>query len=400
MAFENMSLKEYYGLRTESLSIDPWLDSPQYFGDMAVPERIIDRIESDFVKPRGVPKFVVHGAYGSGKTHTLAFIKYTLENFKPYPTEPLYVNMAPLSSRERYRRIHTRLVDAISLDSVIVAVETVMDSITNDDKVQGLIGENILPFGDDSLKISQANIFRNLLFGGRQRQLSWEWMKGSKNSTDQAVMLGTRKDLDEPADFVNCLLNLGSLYFRGLNKKLVFLIDEAEAIRQVTSADAQNEIRFMIRLLLENTNNVVGTVFAVQVEGGMESIGEFFTNEDIKRRLDFDEGYIDLDGSVNQISDSNQFIRQAIQYLVNQEAASETIEIDGLSTTSDLFPFTEDAIEAITSHVADNPSAASPAFILSVMSGSAIAAWRQRAEFEKHVLVGRDIIEQIIFPEG
>lgn len=400
MAFENMSLKEYYGLRRESLSIDPWVDSSQYFGDVAVPERIKDRLETDFVKPRAVPKFVVHGGFGSGKTHTLAFVKYTLENYEIYPTEPLYVSMAPLSSRETYRRIHVRLLDAIGLDRTVVAVESVMDIINSDDKVEGLISENILPFGDDSLKVSQANIFRNLLFGGRQRQLSWEWMKGSKNTADQAVTLGIRKDVAEPVDFVNCLLNIGSLYYRGLKKKLVFLVDEGEAIRQVTSADAQNEIRYMIRLLLEDSNNFIGTVFAVQVEAGMESIGEFFTSDDIRRRLDFDEGYIDLEGAVNQVSDAEQFIRQAIQYLVSQETASAIIQSDGLLTTDDLFPFTEDSISAITSHVADNPAEASPAFILSKMSSAAIAAWRQRAQFEKHVLVDRDIVEKSIFPEG
>ena len=233
-----MSLKDYYFLKDrESLSIDPWLDRSQFFGYQALNQRILRRIESDFVQPRSIPKFFIHGSYGSGKTHTLAHIQHVLLTDSMYQTEPIYIDIAPLVAKERFEKIHGRLLDAIGMDRIRIAAESVADKITGD-KVQGFLDLKALPFGDQALKVSQANVFRNLLFGGRQAQLSWEWLKGRKTSVDDAQTLGIQKQLADAQDFVFCLLNIGTLFARGCKKRIVFLIDEAEAFRSVTNPDS------------------------------------------------------------------------------------------------------------------------------------------------------------------
>ena len=400
MTYTDLTLKQYFFLRQrESFSIDPWSDNKVYFGDSVLVERINRRLETDFVQPRGVPKFFVYGAYGSGKTHTLAYIAHELQQNTMHPTEPIYLDIAPLGRRDRFQRIYSRLLDAIGLDRVRDAAETVADQIEGD-KVQGMLDCDVLPFGDNTLKVSQANVFRNVLFGGRQMHLSWEWMKGRKNTADQATMLGVQKDLTEPSDLVNCLLNIGSLHHRGTGRKIVFLIDETEAIRSVTDPDALDEILHMVRLLLENTNNFVGLIFAVQAEGGMEAIGDAFLREDIRRRVDYDQGYVDLAIMVNQVTSARDFILRILDYLVDQAQAGSAIDDESLDTESNLFPFTDSAIEAISQHVADNPQLASPAFIISTMSNAAIEAWRRRGERNSHYLVDPDIVEETVFPEG
>ena len=189
-----------------------------------------------------------------------------------FPTVPIYVDLAPLGRREKYQRIHGRFLDAIGLDMVREAAEILADRIPGSDKVEGFLREGFLPFGDETLKVSQANVIRNLLFGGRQMQLSWEWLKGSRNTADQAVTIGVRKDIQEPADFVNCLLNLGSVIHRSSGKKIVLLIDEAEALRSVTEPDSLQEITYMLRLLLENSNTFVGLVLGVVFAANIDTI--------------------------------------------------------------------------------------------------------------------------------
>ncbi len=401
MAYEDLTLKQYFSLKDkESLSIDPWNDKEIYFGDSQLIDRIKRRLETDFVQPRGVPKFFVHGAYGSGKTHTLAHISNDLEQNAMHPAEPIYVDIAPLRARDGFQRIYSRLLDAVGLDRVRDAAERVADEIKEADKIQAMLDKNVLPHGDSTLKVSQANVFRNVLYGGRQTQLSWEWMKGRKNTPDQATMLGVQKDLTEPADLVNCLLNVGSLYYRGTGKKTVFLVDEVEAIRSVTNSDSLDEIQHMLRLLLENSNTVVGLVLAVQAEGGMEDIGDVFTREDIRRRVDFDLGFMDLASLVSQVSSAREFMELVLEYLVDQDKADDVIQDELLNTRKELFPFTESAVDAICQHVADNPQLASPAFIISTMSNAAVEAWRKRAEQDVHVLVDDQIVEETIFPEG
>jgi hypothetical protein len=90
MSFENTTFKDYFFLKDrDALSLDPWTDGKEFFGRQDLGSRIQKRIESDFVKPRGIPKFFVHGSYGSGKTHALAHIKYELDRalcFLPSPS--------------------------------------------------------------------------------------------------------------------------------------------------------------------------------------------------------------------------------------------------------------------------------------------------------------------------
>ncbi|MBI4330565.1 MAG: DUF2791 family P-loop domain-containing protein [Chloroflexi bacterium] len=401
MAYETTSLKDYYFLRKwESFSIDPWRDSEVYFGEAELLKRISDRIESDFAKRRAVPKFFLFGAYGCGKTHSLAHIKYTLEKNQLYPAMPIYVAMPPLTSKDHWLRIHTKLLDSIGPDRIRSAMEIMADKIQGTDKVKGLLDNGILPFGDDTMKISQSNALRNFLFGGRQSQLSWEWMRGRKNSAEQAAVLGVQKDITEATDFVNCLLNLGSLIRNATSKKLVFLIDEAEAVKSVTNADSLHELQQMLRDLLDDNNNCVGLIFAIQVEGGQEEIGEVFTRGDIQRRVDFDQGYIDLTPMVSQITSAEQFMCHVLAYLVEQDKAQSAITDEGLIVSKERFPFSDEAIKAIATHIADKPEWATPAFILATMSTAAVEAWRKRSQSDKHVIVDTEIIESTIYPGG
>jgi len=401
MTFENTTFKEYFCLKNrDSLSLDPWLDGEQFFGRQELGERVAKRIESDFVKTRTIPKFFVHGSYGSGKTHTLAHIKFILSHSElyPYPTEPIYIDIAPLAAKERYAQIHARLLDAIGMDRVKAAAEGTADTIKGD-KVEGFLSPSVMPFGDQTLRTSEANIFRNLLFGGRQAQMSWEWLKGRKLSDADAHSLGTQKQLTDAQDLVFCLLNVGALYKIGCKKRLVFLIDEAEAFRVVTAPDSQNELRHALRQLLENVNTFIGFIFAIQVESGQEGVGDFFSAEDIRRRVDYDSGYIDLNGLVSTVDDARTFITEMLAYLIDQNRAEELIRSEALDTTKASFPFTEEAIDSLCQHIADFAEGALPARIISWMSDAAIEAWRRRTKAKVHQLVTREILEETIFPD-
>lgn len=399
MSYKNLPLKDYFFLqKEEAISIDPWRDKEIFFGEADLVQRIERRIESDFQQPRKVPKFFIFGAYGSGKTHALAHIAYKLGSSDMYSAEPIYVAMPPLTSKERWLRIHSRLVDAIGPERIHSAVETLADKIKGTDKIKGFLELDISPFGDETLKVSQANVFRNFLFGGRQSQLSWEWIKGRRNTPDQATMLGVQKDLSEAVDFVSCLLNLGSLFYKATKRKIVFLLDEGEAVRSLSNADSISELQHMFRDILDNNNTYVGLITAIQSEAGMETIPPFFTREDIWRRVDFEQGYIDLGTLVSRVQSAQQFILHILEYLIDQKQANVIINKEKLSISKEYFPFKKDAVDAISQHVTDNPDSASPAFILSTLSSAAIEAWRRRNQSDKHILVDTKIIEETIFP--
>lgn len=397
MSYESMPLKDYYLLRKyESFSMDPWRDQEIYFGEDNLVNRIEKRIESDFEQPRRVPKFFVFGDYGSGKTHTLAYIAFKLDKNKLHPTEPIYLAMPPLSSKERWIRIHSRLIDAIGPERIHSSVEAIADKIEGTDKIKGFLEQDVLLYGDDTLKISQANIFRNFLFGGKQSQLSWEWLKGRRNTTDQATMLGIQKDLNEATDLVDCLLNLGALYYKATGKKIVFLIDEAEAVRSLQNKDSIAELQHMFRLLLDNNNTYIGLVLAFQSE--RNEIPEFFEREDIRRRVDYNQGYIDLTSMVGQVSSAKRFITRVLGYLVDHEKAEGVIKAENLPASKELFPFTEESVDTISTYIAEEVDYATPSFILSTLSSAAIEGYRRRNQFTAHVVIDKSIIEEILYP--
>jgi hypothetical protein len=395
-----MSLQKYFLLKKNTFSIDPWSDSNVHFGSAQLSEQITLKLETDFNSPGGAPKFFVFGSFGSGKTHTLAHISHILQlgdRFKDtYPTEPIYLDVAPLSAKETWVRIHSRILDAIGVDRIKKAAEIFADSFLGPDKVDGFHDE-IATFGDEALRVSQSNVFRNLLYGGGQASLSWNWMKGQQVTNDQSQTLGTQKSLSEPQEFVNCLLNVGSLYSKATGKKLVYLIDEAESFDAVTNPDSKAELQHSIRLLLEPHNDVSGLILGITAEGGQEDIGEFFQRDDIQRRVGYDSGLIDLNALVSLQPDAEQFVRQVIEHLVDSEKVAELAETEDIDSP-DLFPFTEDGISAIAEQASTDIEKALPSAILRWMSDSAINAWRRRAGVKNHVLINRDIVEESIFP--
>lgn len=401
MDHSKQSLSEYYCLGKENFSIDPFRDAAVFFGASHLSDQITRTIENNFVSPGGIPKFFLHGSFGSGKTHALAHIDYVLRNSEQftisYPTEPIYLDIAPLSSRETWMRIHSRLLDAIGPDRISAAAEAVADRLEGRDKVEGFLEETIR-WGDQSLKNSQANVFRNMLFGGSQSQMSWDWMKGKAVNASQSQVLGTQKNLGETQEFVNCLLNLGLLFYSGTNRRLVFLIDEAEAVRNITQADSIAEITHAYRMLLEPQNNVIGLISAIQAEGGQEAVGEVFGREDIRRRVGYEQGYVDLNGLVQGPEESLKFVEEVLDYLVDQEQARAIVESEGLTVEPRHFPFDESAIEAITEMAKSDPEKALPAAIIRAMSDAAIDRWRDRQTSESHLTVDADAIERAVYP--
>ncbi len=246
------TLQDYYHLTKETFSIDPWDDADIYFGDQELERRIRRRLEADFVQQRGVPKFFVSGRYGAGKTHTLAHIRHVLVSdpglTRDFPTEPIYFEISPIRGRESWATIHERLINAIGLGRLKEAMAaTLSGGGAAGDPIEALEAKGVLRYGEEAIKKSQAQIFRNLLFGGRQETLSWEWLKGRALKVDEAQMLRTETNLAAPPDFIACLLNVASLIHKGLGRKIVFLIDEGEAVGNLTNADSLEEFVGLLR---------------------------------------------------------------------------------------------------------------------------------------------------------
>lgn len=393
MAFEKTRINEYYALRKETFSVDPVNDSKAYFGNARLSDRIRGRIEGDFAQARGVPKFYILGDYGTGKTHTLFHIAYELENNQLESVLPVYVDIAPLKKKEKFSTLQGRLLDAIGLDQIGAAVDAFITNVKGD-KATGI--QEILRYGDAALKSSQSNVFRTILLGGRQRQLSWEWLKGGVLAPGDRESLQVTKTLNQPGDFIHVLLNTAIIYRAGTGKKIVYLLDEVEAVRDVTDPDSEAELIFAFRELLDDSNNVLGIIAAIQPEG--DDIGTVMSNFAIMRRIGKDTGVFDLTSLVRDPVDLQQFVDDLLCYLINQDRAAQIVAEENLNCLPHHFPFTEEALSVLKDGLQSVVELQRPAGIIQMLATAAIEAWRKRTQSESRVLVNAQTMEEVLYP--
>ena len=396
-----MKLRDYYHLKKDAFSIDPRVDAEAYFGGGGLVTQIKDRIKSDFVQQRQVPKFCIYGAYGSGKTHTLHHIEYVLrtEFIADFPTEIIELEISPLRAKESWKKVHRDLINAISLERMKNAVTTIFaDPDAARDPLGTLQARGILRFGEAAIQSSQAQVFRALVYGGRGEALALEWLKGTVLTMDQAQTIGTETNLTEPSHLIACLLNVASLLWHGLGKRPVVLIDEAESLGNLTNHDSIEEYKFAFRRLFDNDNNVLGIIVAFQHEGGIEEAPEVVSDEAVMRRIDYQAGYFDLGRLVVEMNDARDFIIQVLAYLVDGDEAQRTIDDEGLDTEREFFPFTPNAVDVIADFVTQEPALQLPSQIISKLGAAVVKGW-MKEDGSGHVLIDDEIVQQVLYPE-
>jgi hypothetical protein len=311
------------------------------------------------------------------------------------------LELAPLRARERWEKVHRDIINAISLDRMKRAVATIFSDVAaQQDPLGALQKKGILAFGEAAIQSSQAQVFRALLYGGRGETLALEWLKGTALTMDQAQTLGTETNLSEPSHLIACLLNVAGLLRHGLGKRPVLLIDEAEALGNLTNADSIEEFKFAFRRLFDNDNNVLGVIVAFMHEGGMESAPEALSDDAVRRRIDYDRGYFDLASLVPEAVLAREFILDVLKYLVDPDQAKRTIEAEELDTEPEYFPFTIDAVDLLADFVTQEPDKQLPSQIISKLSEAVVKGWMAADSSDEHVLVDVEMMEQVLEPEG
>lgn len=400
-----MNLREYYYLKRDTFTVNPDADAEVYFGGADLETRIRDRILRDLNQDRAVPKFMIFGPYGGGKTHNLRHIEYVLSrdadlrNGLPHMRSLRY-ELAPIRSKERWTTVHTRIMNAIGFDVVREAAATVLgtpERATN--PLPYLLEERVLRFGETAIQASQAQIFRNMLFGGRQATLSWEWLKGRKLSVDETQMLATQANLDEPSDFIHALLNVASLVRAGTEEKVLILMDEGEALGNITNADSIMEFEYAFRRLFDDDNDVLGLIIAFEHAPGLGRVPAVLDYEAIRRRVGYDDGYIDLTGHLAVVDNAKRFIFDLLEHLVNQEAAARIIEEQNLVTQPEFFPFDENAIDLVAEFASSDPQNSLPSQIIQKMQTAVLNAFLGRdPSSNERRLVDEAIITPVLYP--
>jgi hypothetical protein len=398
-----MTLREHFHLTKDSFSIDNREDAAVYFGGSMLNAKLKERLETDFVRPRQVPKFCIYGAYGAGKTHTEHHIEYLLrtELADDYASEAIFLDISPIRAKEKWVKVHGDIINAIGLDLIREAATGVLtDPAAAKDPVKHLTEKGVLRYGEAAIRSSQARVFRALLFGGPMEIAALQWLKGETLTGGQAEAIEIETRLTEVSHLLACLLNVAALIKVGLGRRPILLLDEAEALRALGPGDSLNEFITAFRKLADDDNNVLGIIVAFHTEGGMEQAPEVLTDPAVFRRFGYEAAFFDLQENIGGMENVKTFIHDVLRYLIDQDAATATIAEQSLETEREFFPFTPEAIDRLAEFIAEeDPRNQVPDQIIKRMGDAVIRAWRASRDADGQIiLVDDQIIEAALFP--
>lgn len=355
-------------------------DAQYYFGRHDTKLRLEKQIKRAFIDP-GVPKMMIYGPYGSGKTQTLFYLNHFLENVvqvidgaKPHL---VYVPVE-MQERSKASNLHMQLMQALGKDTVSGWVrklfdtspnlETALEKITNDTNV--------------------STALRELRAPGEASFSAWRWMTCQGLATKDLSQLGLTADLSTSIskDMAEVLVAVGHLA-KEVNQYLIFLIDEMESLQNVRGGDAAESIHLYLRNLAEKKNSFVGFLIGFKADVP-DDAPEILRRSDITGRIG-NHNFVDIP-PLPAISDVTLFMKELFKNLIDQDKAKARIAEKSLDSEVGIFPFEPVAFEQLADYATQDITRALPRNIINAINECAIQAWD-----ENKPLIDQTIVDNV-----
>jgi len=367
-----MDFKEWFCLNgRESFTIDPKVnpdDARFYFGREEIKNRIKAQLRRSFVEP-GVPKMVIYGSFGSGKTQTLFYLEHYLQNERPEAcrgsAKTLYLDLE-MYSRSDHKTWHLQLMEAIGKTTVSTWIDRLFS------RTQNLDTELKSIFGD----INMAEAAKNLRAGGDVGLLAWRWFCGYELKPNELERLNVTRSLGDlgSGDMVKALVGLGRLAQKS-EEKLIFLMDEAERLKNVKTGDATESLHNYLWNLAESSNSSVGFLISAYALT-LDDMPEIVVREGIRTRVGANN-FVEIP-PLPSIKDVQIFLKELLAELVEQNKAEEKIQNESLGVSLATYPFTAEAFDMLCEFASQDPTKALPRNLIKAVNECAISAWDER----------------------
>ena len=363
-----MDFKKWFCLNSrESFTIDPKINSSDaqfYFGRHPLEQRMLKQMARAFIDPR-VPKMMIWGPYGSGKTQTLYYLDYCLRHKKPAQCKgtPHLVHVdIEVQSKSTAASWHLQLAECLGM-------ATVQEWI---DKFRSKSGDFKQALASLTSDPNLVNAFDNLRGGGDIGFTAWRWLAGQKLSAKELEGIKVTRNLGEVGvgDLVSGIQAIGNLA-SAVDCRLIFFIDEMEQLLNVREGDAAASWHQYVRKLSENANSSVGFVIGCTAQT-MDEMPPILTRADVRNRIGA-QNYVELE-TLAAVADVKSFVGEMLSKLVDQGAANERIQTDGLTTTVQTYPFAASAFDLLCDYACQDGSKSTPRNIIKTINECAIAA--------------------------
>ncbi|MEW6215141.1 MAG: hypothetical protein AB1478_08075 [Nitrospirota bacterium] len=367
-----MEFKEWFCLKErESFTIDPKVnpeDAKFYFGREEIKNRIKAQMRRSFVEP-GVPKMIIYGSFGSGKTQTLFHLEYYLQNERPEACRQnprtLHLDLE-MRSKSDHADWHLQLMETLAKETVTKWVENLFNQVSNLDIELKAI------FRDNNIAVA----IKNLRMGGDTAFLAWRWLCGQRLGAGDLEHLRVTRNLGDlgAGDMVNTLVGLGRLAERN-NEKIIFFMDEAEQFKNVKTGDATESLHDYLRKLSEPSNSSIGFIVGYYALT-LDEMAELVVRQDIRTRIG-EINYIEIP-PLPSIRDVQIFLKELLAELVKQKEAEQKIQSKSLGVSLETYPFTAEAFDMLCEFASQDPTKALPRNLIKAVNECAISAWDER----------------------
>lgn len=380
------SLKDWFALRRDNYFLDPRsnLDDRRFYASrpnsLSI-EKQITSLQLD-LEAAISPKKLYWGVYGSGKTHTLYKVLYELE--QRLPIHVAFIECPVLKKNSAFAELYAKTLEVLGMDFVVSLLREAMSQTVQKVGFQdptAVEKELVTMMADEDLgRATYRSITQQL-----DSMKIWRWITASGITTRERDELRVRDDLGEadPTRLVGILLTIGRLLKVLRNRKLVLVYDELDRTKLI-NPEASLTFSTAFTRLTEPSQTEVAVFFSLSASR-IDELPDILT-EPVRSRIGR-ENIVEIpsmasddvkpfvSGIVNYVRDSNSDARKIIT-----EHSSETEE----KVTAELYPFSEDALEAIKSACGQ---LIVPREICRLMSrGAAYAKLRN-----KHVVTRKDV---------
>jgi hypothetical protein len=340
-------------------------DAQYYFGRDDTKERLRKQVRRAFIDP-GVPKMMIYGPYGSGKTQTLFYLQYFLEQeLKKIDGGKPHLVYVPVEMGERSKasNLHMQLMQALGKEVVSGWVRKLFEISPDLDVALGQVTS------DPNVAIA----LRELRAPGEGSFSPWRWLTCQGLGARELSQLGLTADLSLSGskDMAETLVALGHLA-KNVNEILIFLIDEMESLQNVRAGDAAESIHLYIRNLAEKKNSFVGFLIGFKADVS-DDAPEILRRSDVMSRIG-NQNFIDIP-PLPAIADVKTFIKELLKNLTEKEKVEAAISEKSLDTEPGIFPFEQVAFEQLADYATQDITRALPRNIINAINECAIQAW-------------------------
>ena len=367
----------------ETFTIDPKVnptDARFYFGRDPLRDRMKKRIGQAFIDPQ-VPKMMIYGAYGSGKTQTLHYLAYELVQHTPRACKgkPHVVHLdIEVQSRSMADQWHLQMMEALGMTTVQGWLQALFSKSANfEQEIEKLSGDPNL-----------ATAFKQLRGGGDLAFNAWRWLTGAKLTARELVEIKVTRSLVDVGvgDMVSALQAIGNLA-RAVGACLVFFVDEMEELMNIRQGDSAESWHQYTRKLADNANSSVGFIIGFKAVTWDEA-PKMIVRDDIISRISR-ANTVELE-TLSAPANVKTFVEEMLSHLVDQKAADKLIKAEKLPAAVSTYPFSATAFDLLCDYACQDAIKSTPRNIIHTINQCAIAAW----DVQKKV-IDDDIVNEI-----